>query len=313
MREWNFVGDRVWDADRPLTLETAAAVIAAAFPGVDASGLKYLGSGWEFDAFLTTDGWAFRFPRRAETGSLFESEARVHRLVTRFLPRHVTVPRVELLATPAADFPYPIAGHRFIDGVALYSVGEHLMPTLAREIATALGAMHSIPEAEALAAGVPTSEVRNEGRDYWIPHWVALASEAMSFDPIVALAIKNLTSAPSSRIRYDGPRHFIHQDLGTEHVLANPATGALVGILDWTDVSLGDAAGDFAFLVTWRGWEFAESVLRHYPCAIDPGFRDRLRFISQMLSTMWLALAVEQGSDLTYCIPPVYNAFAIRD
>jgi hypothetical protein len=185
MREWNFVGDRVWDADRPLT----------------------------FDAFLTTDGWAFRFPRRAETGSLFESEARVHRLVTRFLPRHVTVPRVELLATPAADFPYPIAGHRFIDGVALYSVGEHLMPTLAREIATALG----------------------------------------------------------------------------------------------------DAAGDFAFLVTWRGWESAESVLRHYPCAIDPGFRDRLRFISQMLSTMWLALAVEQGSDLTYCIPPVYNAFAIRD
>ena len=312
MREWNFVGDRVWDADRPLTLETAAAVIAVAFPGVDASGLKYLGSGWEFDAFLTTDGWAFRFPRRAETASLFESEARVHRLVTRFLPQHITVPRVELLATPTAHFPYPIAGHRFIDGVALYSVGEHLTPTIAREIATALGAIHSIPEANALASGVPTSEAPNEDRDYWIPHWIALASEAMSFDPMVALAIENLTNSPS-RIRYDGPRHLTHQDLGTDHLLADPATGALVGILDWTDVLLGDAAEDFAFVVTWRGWEFAESVLRHYPCPIDPGFRDRLRFTSQLLSAMWLALAVEQGSDLTHCIQPVLNAFAIRD
>ena len=309
MHDWQIVGNRSWEADRLLTPEMAAAVIGSAFPDVDNTNLRYLGSGWEFDAFLTTDRWVFRFPRRAETASLFESEARVHRLVRQFLPRHIRVPRVERLATPTAGFPYPVAGHRFIDGVELYSADELLVPTIAREIAIALGALHSIPETEGRALGILTEELKNQDRERWIPHWIAVASEAMSADPSVAGAIRNLMDTPSSRMRYDGPLHLIHHDLGTDHVLVDPANGTLVGILDWTDVSLGDAASDFAFLVAWRGWEFTESVLQEYPCPLDRGFRERLRFTAQLLSVFWLSVAVERGSDLTYHMQPVLRAF----
>lgn len=37
---------------------------------IDTSELTYLGSGWEFDVFLTADGWVFRFLRREAGAAL---------------------------------------------------------------------------------------------------------------------------------------------------------------------------------------------------------------------------------------------------
>jgi hypothetical protein len=54
------MSDAPWAPDRPLT---------------------HLGSGREFDAYLTADGWVFRFPRQAHCARLFEPEREVHRLV----------------------------------------------------------------------------------------------------------------------------------------------------------------------------------------------------------------------------------------
>ena len=133
-------GSDPWEVDRPLSLEAARAAIAASFPGIDVRGLVHLGSGWEFDAFLTGDGRVFRFPRRAECGDLFESERRTLELVTRFLPRGVAVPAVELVSGPTPEFPYPIAGHRFIAGAAADEVDAELLPTLVCDLgATRLG------------------------------------------------------------------------------------------------------------------------------------------------------------------------------
>ncbi|MGH7576372.1 MAG: phosphotransferase, partial [Longimicrobiales bacterium] len=86
---------------------------------------------------------------------------------------------------------------------------------------------------------------------------------------------------------------FIHHDLGPEHLILDPDTGRLVGILDWTDAILGDPARDFVFLVTWRGWSLVEQVLNSYPLAVDATFRDRLRRSARVLSVLWLAEAYE--------------------
>ena len=84
-----------WDPDRTLTMETAADAIAACFPGIEARDLKFLGSGWEFDAWLTRDNWVVRFPRRAGIDTLLVPEWRVHQLVRSALPPGVEVPLVE--------------------------------------------------------------------------------------------------------------------------------------------------------------------------------------------------------------------------
>ena len=212
-----------WEADRPLMIDAAAAAIRASFPTISSEGLKHLGSGWEFDAFVTTDGWVFRFPRRADCANRFDSERRVHDLVSTVLPTTVAVPRVELVGQPSPGFPYRFAGHRF-----------------------------------------------------------------------------------------DGKLRVIHQHLSPEHVVVDAATGHVAGILDWTDTILGDSARDFVFLVTWRGWEFAEDVLRRYPHAVDRDFRERLRFMARLLSVMWLAMAHAQHGNVAMHIEWVRNAFAPR-
>src|SRR5207253_6106588 len=86
-----------WKPDPPLTRDAAAALIKSSFPAIDSATLRYLGSGGQYDAFLTSDGWVFRFPRWQWSGELFESEARIHRFVAEILPSQIRVPRAELL------------------------------------------------------------------------------------------------------------------------------------------------------------------------------------------------------------------------
>src|ERR1043165_4492834 len=106
-----------WEPDRALDADTARSLIRAAFPHVDVTRLEAAGSGWEFDVFVTADGWAFRFPRRAEYERLFEREKPVVALVRSVLPPEIALPFVELTGSRSHDFPYAFAGHRYIHGV----------------------------------------------------------------------------------------------------------------------------------------------------------------------------------------------------
>ena len=63
-----------WHPDRTLTAEGARAAIATCFPEVDSRTATHLATGWEFDVYLTPDGWVFRFPRRGWIADVFESE-----------------------------------------------------------------------------------------------------------------------------------------------------------------------------------------------------------------------------------------------
>jgi len=303
-------GSLPWEPDRPLTIDSAAAVIRASFPAIESAGLKHLGSGWEFDAFVTTDGWVFRFPRRADCANLFESERRVHQLVSTVLPATIAVPHVDLTGQSSPGFPYRFAGHRFIAGVDADAVDSCLMSTLARDIAAALGAIHSIPETTARDAGVLECDLDDVGGNEWLDRGFATASELRGRDPIVDQAVSWVRQISLPLARFDGKLRLIHQDLSPEHVIVDAATGHVAGILDWTDTILGDPARDFVFLVTWRGWEFAAEVLRSYPHAVDRDFRTRLRFMARLLSVMWLAMAHVQHGNVAMHIEWVRNAFA---
>ena len=301
-----------WKPDPPLTREKAAALIRSSFPAIDSSVLRYLGSGSLYDVFLTTDGWVFRFPRWQWSGDLFESEAGIHRFVAQILPSQIRIPQVELLAAPTPSFAYPFAGHRYIPGIAADAVEQELVPTLAREIAMLLSALHSTPIPVAGAAGIREFSMNEPGRREWLEHGIAVAVELRGMDAVVDQALAWLSTTPLTPPSA-GPLQLIHGGLSPEHVLVDPTTGFVGGVIDWTDTMLSDAARDFVFLVTWRGWRFAEDVLRVYPRAVDKEFRARLRYMAQLLSVIWLGFAHEQGADLAKHIQAVHNAFAPDD
>jgi aminoglycoside phosphotransferase (APT) family kinase protein len=298
------------DADRELTLAVAAALIESAFPSMDSRDLRFLGAGCEFDAYLTIDGWVVRFPRRTHAALLFERERRVHVLVAPVLPQGIAVPQTEFIGEPALGFPYRFAAHRFIPGIPVDETDSRFLPSLARQIALALGAIHSVPEEAAREAGITDGDAGDEGGREWLKERLAGLSLLRGSDPIVDGAARWVEQTPIPSGRFDGPLCLIHQDLSPEHLLVDPANGQLNGILDWTDAMLGDAARDFVFLAAWRGWAYTEEVLRHYPHQVDTGFRDRLRFMARVLTPLWLGLAYERGTEVGKLTGWVHNVFA---
>jgi aminoglycoside phosphotransferase (APT) family kinase protein len=242
-----------------------------------------------------------RGPLRAGSGT--------HDFVAKILPERIRLPRVQLLAEPSERLPYRFAGHRFVAGVPADSVDEALMPTVARELAEFLGALHSVPEAVATAAGFREITSADPGRQEWFDHGMKVSLQLRGLDPVVREAVDWLHADPLT-----GPvlaeHQLVHTALDPEHLLFDPATGSLIGVLDWTDASLGDAARDFVNLLAWRGWRFAEDVLALYPRRVDSEFRARLRWMAQWLSVIWLAYAPEQGRDMKKGIAAVHNAFA---
>jgi len=203
-----------------LTREKAATLIDASFPDIDAAELRYLGSGTLYDVFLTTSDWAFRFPRWDWSGHLFEPEATVHRFVAQRIPARIQLPRVELLAPPSAQFPYPIAGHRFISGCAADELDQELLPTFVREIATLLGTLHSTPIPLARAAGIHEF-FTDEGRFAWAENGTNHVNELRGLDPVIDRALDWLKTALSAP-RVDAPWHLIHGGLESRHILVDP-------------------------------------------------------------------------------------------
>lgn len=299
-----------WEPDRQLNVEIARSVIRAAFPRVDVTRLDPVGSGWEFDVFVTADGWAFRFPRRAEYQSLLEREEPVLALARSVLPTETAVPLVELTGAPSLEFPYTFVGHRYIEGVAADSVHPNLHAELARGIAAALGAIHSVPIAAARAAGVPEANPPGEGAYQWFRRNLAGASQLTDSDRTVRHAVRWVSELDEPLRFRSGPTRFTHNDLSPDHLVVERSTGRLAGILDWTFTALGDAASDFVTCATFGGWGFVERVLAHYPDTVDDGFHERLRYAARLLSVMWLGQAQQNGGDVGKHIIWVENAFA---
>lgn len=297
--------------DPPLIVEKARDAIGEDFPWIDCREVKHLGSGWDFDAFLA-DRWVFRFPRRAYAEALLARERPVHALVSSALPAGVSVPRVELVGEPTTGFPYRFAGHRYIEGAPADALPRSLYGPLAPGLADALAAIHSIPVGAARAAGVAELDTTEAGRVQWFEERLVLARSLRGLDPALDDSLDWLDGVADPLRRFDGPVRFIHHDLSPEHLLVDPATGELTGILDWTDTVLGDPARDFVTFVAFAGWEFTEEVLARYPLPLDPGFRDRLGFMARLLSLMWLAESHGQGEDPEKHTSWVQRAFAQR-
>ena len=57
---------------------------------------------------------------------------------------------------------------------------------------------------------------------------------------------------------------FSHNDLGIEHVLVDPGTWTVTGVIDWSDAAIVDPAVDFGLLYRELGPAAAHAALGSY-------------------------------------------------
>lgn len=280
-------------ADRHLDASTVTNLIAEQFPSIRADGVRALGSGWDNDVYLVDGDWIFRFPRRAEGVPWLRREIEIMPYVVEKLGS--LVPHLEWLGRPSSAFPYPFVGYRRLAGVGADQAALNDLRPLAMDLGHALSRLHEIDPGL-----IPPTPAGWESQS-----WSRTADRLMA----VAHVVRPLLEGPlreraepylTGRVpppAQDGPGRFVHNDICADHVLVDPPTGRLTGIIDFTDAMVGEPVADFVGLIEIGSRTFIEQVVRNYDHDLGSTFTAKLEWLCRVLHLRWLADACTDDPD----------------
>ncbi len=237
--------------------------IRAAFPELGERHVRRLGEGWANVCWLGASGLVYRFPTTVAGRTALPMEAALLPCLAPALP--LAAPVFRHVAADGSVAAYPL-----VPGVPLAA----LAPGHARALAALLTALHGYPRARAAALGLPDvspAAWRARLGAFWAAALADLAPWWSADD--AARAAGHIAGFLGDETGFAFTPALIHGDLVPEHLLAEPDTGRLVGVIDFEDAQIGDPALDFAGLA-----QLAAPVLAAYRGPADPGLLGRAAF-----------------------------------
>lgn len=193
--------------------------------------------GWDNAVWRLGDALAIRITRRAVAVDLHRHEQRWLPVLAPRLP--LPVPAPVIVGVPSARFPWPWSVVPWFEGDV-----AALAPPLPREsraLGSFLAALH-VPAPDDVAPntarGGPLAS-RQESVTMWAEQPLTSGDETLISEAI-GIFNAGLRAATATE------RVWIHGDLHPRNVLVNQ--GRLCAVLDWGDVTAGDAAADLAAL-----------------------------------------------------------------
>lgn len=291
-----------WRRDRDLDEALVADALAQNFRDrFQGASIRAFGAGWDNETYLVVDPdderhRVFRFPKREDVILPMKRE-----LVT--LPKiaatlSLQTPTPEYIGEPCEAFPYPFFGYALIEGVIGDDLDfdEHERRALARALGKDLRRLHDLtfPGLDLPVAG-ETFEARVERveRDFSLLEDALGASHAKQW----AKQWRGVTFPPL----YGGEPVFLHDDLGSSHMLFSPETKQLVGIIDFADQALGAPERDLVGMFTWMGEPFVREIAQSYGTASilpDDTAWERLRLSTILAATRWIQDAQTVGEEM---------------
>ena len=263
-------------------------LLARLLPGRDVRSVAPLGAGWDNVAVLVDGELVVRTSRLADPVERRATVAREAALLAA-LPGVSPLPTPELLA---ADADAGVLVYRHLPGVVLSGRGVADPDALADRLAGFLDALAAsgpvltdllevddTPPAEHLAEAVADWELVG-------PHVPAAWRGA------VETHLAAPAPPPATRLVP------CHHDLGSEHVLVDPAdaSGARVtGVIDWTDAAVADPAYDVALLHRDLGPAFARRVVARSGLPWDDADEARTVFHSRCALLEDIAYGLRTG------------------
>jgi aminoglycoside phosphotransferase (APT) family kinase protein len=265
-------------------------LVSVHVPDVAVTDVVPCGEGLDNVAFDVNGELIVRFrkePGVAERAALVTAEAALLDEIAGALP--VAVP-----ATVFVDAELGCLAYRKLPGTPLLQQPRAAWPAWAQIMGEVLGrslaAMHALSPVR-MAAFVGTDDAP-------LAEWRADAAElyrevAIGVPASDRAAIETFLAAepppPTARLA------FSHNDLGIEHVLVEPGTGAITGIIDWSDAAVVDPAYDVGLLYRDLGRVALDALLRCGVGANDDGMRERAVFYARCSVLEDLAYGCETG------------------
>ncbi|MGC5011249.1 phosphotransferase family protein [Streptosporangium sp. DT93] len=266
--------------------------VAARLPGYRAGTVTPLGEGEDNTAYEVDGELIVRFakePDPTRRAALVEREARLLGVVAAVSPLPVPEPR--FTDPERGCLAYPT-----LAGVPLLALPGPQRAVYARSVGTVLGgllrALHAVPAARVdglvEADGTAPAEWLDEAAEIY----PAIAGELPAS---CHEAVRAFLDAPPPE---GGDRPVLsHNDLGIEHVLVDPGTGAVTGIIDWSDAALVDPAHDFGLLYRDLGPDALEAALLAYgPSGVS--LHERAVFHGRCRVFEDLAYGIETGREV---------------
>ena len=245
-----------WTSHRNWTPGSAAAAIRS--HGLEAGEVSYLGEGFDFSVFAVAGEWAFKFPKRDDYARQLLVESRLLDALHPDCP--IQIPRYEhVFETEAGDV---VGGYRLIEGrPALEHAADFRLPSgSAALLAAFISHVH----------GFDAERARELGATVWHPEvceaWRRhLLAELEEIVPALETELAHQARKAVADLDVVLPIESIqqtlcHGDLAADHILLDPETRHIAGVIDWSDAFVGDPAYDFGGILAWQGEVFADRV-----------------------------------------------------
>jgi aminoglycoside phosphotransferase (APT) family kinase protein len=282
-----------------MDLALASRLIEAQFPELSPVRAVYLGEGCDSTALEVNGAWVFRFPGADDVELQLGIEARILPILEAHLP--VAIPRLRFHGERSAEFPRRFHGYAKLPGTSAI----RLDPSVARPdglvepLAHFLSALHACPARDAARAGLPEqrlSDVMDEKQSDALDDFdAAIEAAAPAAAPDAPFDEWRSFLAARPAPARPAPLVVVHNDLAAEHVLVDPASEAITGVIDWSEVALGDAAVDVAGVFHWGGELFARAVLAASGAPPDERSLAVARHLAACRGAMDVAFGVQMG------------------
>jgi aminoglycoside 2''-phosphotransferase len=268
--------------------------IAAQFPELAPVSASYLGEGCDSTALLVNGVWVFRFPKTADV----EAQLAVERALLPGIAEHLplSVPIFRYHGRPGEHFPRSFVGYPKLPGVPGITVDPgDLDGSQIEVIGRFLAALHDLPISLASASGVASVDLAAEIGALGTEAADDLAEVERVAPEAPIAAWRAMLERPPAL--YGGaPLVLAHNDFAAEHILIDPDTRRITGVIDWSDAAISRAEADLAGLYHWGGEVMVREVLRTYTSirgAMSAPSLELARYLGACRGAMDVAFGIE--------------------
>lgn len=251
------------------------------FPGIEWENHTFLNHGWDHEVIILDKKIVFRFPNSSEYANSFKEEVKLLQFLVKKLS--VNIPDYKYVAKD-----HSFAGYDIVPGIelsekAFTQLRQSEKSEIAKQLAGFLAALHSLPSKELAAfeiepADIPseTKRMRRQAQQY-----LSGKLTKVEYHRVVEILDK-LDALPFDEM----PRSLIHNDLSPSHIFWDSGSQRL-GVIDFSDRSLGDPAFDFTELLDY-GDSFTQEVFSQYDGPKDSDFLERSKLYWQRVGVYLL-------------------------
>lgn len=249
------------------------------FPEIDVHSISFLGAGVDNVAVEINDHIVFRFPKTDYASKNLQKEISLLPHLAEYV--NVAIPQFTYVGKPSNAFKKWYVGYEAIAGQPLTKecyrkLEGETQKELAKQLGEFVRRLHSFPLSSAEKCGVGLIDLREIcRRDIKNIQERVFGSLPEDTRANIELLFDDYLDNEEN-FRYK--QALLHGDLCEQHIYYDTAGKRLTGVIDFSDVCIGDPAFDLHFLFNDYGSQFFHLFLQSYGAVEHTTLKSKLRF-----------------------------------